>query len=209
MRVQRRCRGVLPADTVAISPHLLRRHMSAKGAPRWLPQIPRSRTRRVSPLAMGLPEQPVCVLRLMPRSLPTQGLLAGIALWAKSEARSPHVGCCCVTRPSLVLRPTKPYGGPGCSAEKTFLRGGHASAAFWVRGERQWFGMISRPVGHDAVEMAQPSCRRCGWHLTGRHGSCPSRGEGDGLINPDVLADHGPVSYTNPRPPSPVLSYSV
>lgn len=99
--------------------------------------------------------------------------------------------------------------GPGCSAEKTFLRGGHASAAFWVRGERQWFGMISHPVGHDAVEMAQPSCRRCGWHLTGRHGSCPSRGEGNGLINPDVLADHGPVSYTNPRPPSPVLSYSV
>lgn len=74
--------------------------------------------------------------------------------------------------------------GPGCSAEKTFLRGGHASAAFWVCGERQWFGMISHPVGHDVVEVAQTSCRRCGWHPAGRHGSCPSRGEGNGLINP-------------------------
>lgn len=74
MRVQRRCRCALPADTVAISPHLLRRHMSAKGGakmPSPDSQIPAARTRRVSPLSIGFFEQPVFALRLMSRYLLT------------------------------------------------------------------------------------------------------------------------------------------
>lgn len=59
----------------------------------------------------------VAGMGVKPSNLPNASWLAS-SPGQKSEARSPHVGCCCVTRPSPIPRPTKPYGGGPAVARK-------------------------------------------------------------------------------------------